>query len=158
MIPGWILVVALVVAVAVVLGMWLSGLANRLNRLHIRTDSARINLEGALRARSSVVAALRPDLSTEAGHASTVALRASDMDARSGAENRLLRELTDSERRNPAFIEASTKVDLAARFYNDAVGDTREVRGRPVVRLFRLAGKAPLPEYYEALSAGDDEL
>jgi hypothetical protein len=29
------------------------------------------------------------------------------------------------------------------------------VRGRPVVRLFRLAGNAPLPEYYEALSAGD---
>lgn len=155
MIPGWILIAALVIALAIVLVMWLSGLANRLNRLHIRTDSARINLEGALHARSSVVAALRPDLAPGAGQTASVALKASDMDARSAAENRLLGELADADRRSPAFIEASTKVDLAARFYNDAVGDTRDVRGRPVVRLFRLAGKAPLPEYYEALSAGD---
>jgi len=155
MIPGWLLIVVAVIAVVAVVGMCLSGLANRLNRLHIRTDSARINLEGALRARAGVVAALRPDLSPEAGRTTAVALRASDMDARSEVENLLLRELSDTDRRNPAFIEASTKVDLAGRFYNDAVGDTRDVRGRPVVRLFRLAGNAPLPEYYEALSAGD---
>ena len=48
MIPGWLLVVVLLVALAVIVGMWLSGMASRLNRLHIRTDSARLNLEGAL--------------------------------------------------------------------------------------------------------------
>ena len=55
MIPGWLLVVVLLVALAVIVGMWLSGMASRLNRLHIRTDSARLNLEGALQGRAAVI-------------------------------------------------------------------------------------------------------
>lgn len=155
MIPGWLLVVVLLVALVAVLGMWLSGLASRLNRLHIRTDSARLNLEGALQARSAVIGTLRPDLQAGADRASGVALRAEEMGARSDAENVLLQALAPTDMTNPAFVSASTKVDLAARFYNDAVGDTLGLRSRPVVRVFRLAGSAPLPAYYEALSAGD---
>lgn len=157
MIPLWVLVVVLVLAVVALVGLWLSLTASRLNRLHIRTDSARLNLEGALHNRSSVIAVLHPDLGNTAGHAAGVALRATDMDARSDAENVLLRRLDDRDLSAPAFIEASVKVDIAARFYNDAVGDTRELRTRPVVRLFRLAGSAPLPEYYEAMSVGQAE-
>lgn len=155
MIPVWILILVVVLAVAAVVGLWLSLTAARLNRLHIRTDAARLNLEGALQARSGVVSALHPELSRTAGRASGVALRASDMDARSDAENALLRQLGGRDLENPAFIEACVKVDIAARFYNDAVGDTRDLRKRPVVRAFRLAGNAPLPMYYEAMSLGE---
>lgn len=155
MISGWLLLVVVLLALAAVVGVWLSGLASRLNRLHIRTDSARLSLEGALQGRAAVIATLRPDLQSMAGRTSGVALRAEEMGARSDAENLLLRSLDADQLSSPAFIGASTKVDLAARFYNDAVGDTLGLRSRPVVRVFRLAGSAPLPAYYEAMSAGD---
>ncbi|MCZ9293164.1 hypothetical protein [Corynebacterium meitnerae] len=38
--------------------------------------------------------------------------------------------------------------DLAVRFYNNAVADTRRLRLRPVIRVLRLAGTAPLPEFF----------
>ena len=38
--------------------------------------------------------------------------------------------------------------DLAVRFYNNAVADTRRLRLRPLIRVLRLAGTAPLPEFY----------
>lgn len=155
MIPGWLLVAVVAVAVVVMVGIWLSGLASRLNRLHIRTDSARVNLEGALQARAAVIGVLRPDLLPAVSRAGGLALRAEDMGARSDAENVLLQELDREDIASPSFVAASTKVDLAARFYNDAVGDTLGLRSRPVVRVFRLAGSAPLPAYYEAMSVGD---
>lgn len=156
MIPVWLLVLVVVVAVLALVGLWLSLTASRLNRLHIRTDAARLALEGALQSRSAVVSAIHPDLMRTAGRTTSVALRAEDMDARSDAENVLLRQLRAEDIANPAFVEASVKVDLAARFYNDAVGDTRDLRGRPVIRVFRLAGSAPLPDYYEAMSVGSE--
>lgn len=150
-IPVWGFIVAVVLILAIVAGVWASGLASRLNRLHIRTDSARVSLEGALHSRSSVVATLQPELGQDVAHVNRVALRATDMGARSEAENELLSELDSQVWTNPNFLEASAKVDLAARFYNDAVSDTLSVRSRPLVRVLRLAGRAPLPEYYEAL-------
>lgn len=40
------------------------------------------------------------------------------------------------------------RYDLAVRFYNNAVADTRRLRLRPVIRVLRLAGTAPLPEFF----------
>lgn len=156
MIPAWLLVLVVVVAVLALVGLWLSLTASRLNRLHIRTDAARLALEGALQSRSAVVSAIHPELMRTAGRTTSVALRAEDMDARSDAENVLLRQLRAEDIGNPAFVEASVKVDLAARFYNDAVGDTRDLRGRSAIRVFRLAGSAPLPAYYEAMSVSSE--
>ncbi len=150
-IPVWAMIATLVVILAIIVGLWASGMATRLNRLHIRTDSARVSLEGALHSRSAVIAALQPDLSQEVAQVNRVALRATDMGARSEAENELLSELKPEVWNAASFVEASSKVDLAARFYNDAVSDTLSVRTRPLVRVLRLAGRAPLPEYYEAL-------
>ncbi|WP_408925657.1 hypothetical protein ACKFRT_02720 [Corynebacterium sp. YSMAA1_1_F7] len=152
-IPVWGFIVALVLILAIIAGVWASDMASRLNRLHIRTDSARVSLEGALHSRSSVISALQPELGQDVAKVNRVALRATDMGARSGAENELLSELNPEVWSNSSFLEASAKVDLAARFYNDAVSDTLGVRSRPLVRALRLAGRAPLPEYYEALLA-----
>jgi hypothetical protein len=49
---------------------------------------------------------------------------------------------------------AGLRVQLARRFHNDAVTDVRRVRRKPVVRIFRLAGHADLPQTVEF----DDEL
>ena len=40
---------------------------------------------------------------------------------------------------------ASLRVQLARRFHNQAVTEVQRVRRKPVVRVFRLAGRAPLP-------------
>jgi len=46
-----------------------------------------------------------------------------------------------------ARVEASAlRVQLARRFHNDAVREVRRVRSKEVVRLFRLAGHAALPQ------------
>jgi hypothetical protein len=44
---------------------------------------------------------------------------------------------------------AAHQVFLARKFYNDAVAATRTARRPPLVRLLRLAGSAPLPEFFE---------
>lgn len=41
---------------------------------------------------------------------------------------------------------AALRVQLARQFHNDAVAEVRRVRAKTVVRLFRLAGHAALPE------------
>jgi hypothetical protein len=48
-----------------------------------------------------------------------------------------------------AVADAARSVHLARTFYNEAVSDTRRARRSRPVRLFRLAGTAPLPEYFE---------
>ncbi|QKE86077.1 hypothetical protein HL663_12580 [Arthrobacter sp. NEB 688] len=49
---------------------------------------------------------------------------------------------------------SSLRVRMARRFHNDAVREVRRVRGKWVVRVFRLAGHATLPERVEF----DDDL
>jgi hypothetical protein len=41
------------------------------------------------------------------------------------------------------------RLTLARRFYNEAVGQTRRLRGTWPVRLLRLAGRTPMPTTYE---------
>ena len=45
--------------------------------------------------------------------------------------------------------EAGLRVQLARRFHNDAVKEVQRVRAKRVVRLFRLAGRADLPQTVE---------
>ncbi|MFD0802297.1 hypothetical protein ACFQZU_13380, partial [Streptomonospora algeriensis] len=53
-----------------------------------------------------------------------------------------------------AEVEAAAKrVMLARRFYNNAVAGIREARSSRLVWLLRLAGSAPMPEFFEM----DDE-
>nr|WP_242516542.1 hypothetical protein [Corynebacterium mendelii] len=142
------MVLAAVVVTTVVL--WACFTAQRLNRLHIRTDAARITLKGALDRRAAVAAALDPSLVAACRRAEATGLGPGDMSARVAAEN----ELTDLLAASPAaahpqIADAEARVALAHRFYNDAVTDTRAVRTRALVRLLRLGGTAPLPAYCE---------
>lgn len=49
--------------------------------------------------------------------------------------------------------DATDRVSMARRFYNDAVRDTRSLREQAPVRALRLAGRAPMPGYVELVDA-----
>ena len=142
LVPWWAVVLAVVAVVALVAALLASATATRLNRMHVRTDLARASLEAALGRRGAVARAAYPELGPDV--------------ARADAENTLgakLAEALDARPPEAALAielhDATTRVELARRFYNDAVTDTRMLRTRPLVRGLRLAGTAPIPEYFD---------
>jgi hypothetical protein len=165
----WTLV-ALVALALVLWGFYISWRASRLDRLHNRVEAARTALDLAMVRRSSVAYELASsellDPATslllasavrrakEAGQAErdlaesdlTRALRAtfgqpgfrSEVEGRDGAKE-LLAELD----------AAAHQVFIARKFYNDVAARTIDARRRPLARVFRLAGNAPQPEFFE---------
>lgn len=149
-----VLVVLLLIAA---FRLWLT--ANRLDRLHVRTEAAWGALEGALSRRvvaaRAVAAAggLPPAQAAELRRVADAADR-SDRAHRADAENDLSRVLSllpppAEERLAAELDDAAERVLLARRFYNDAVRDTRALRAVWFTRVFGLAGRAALPEYFE---------
>ncbi|MGD7001133.1 hypothetical protein [Corynebacterium halotolerans] len=145
----WVLLAVIVTAVL----LWAYFTAQRLNRLHIRTDSALQNLQAALDLRASLVEALIPELTAAARSAAALPLVHNGFDQRAARERHLVEALTHrvgtASALPPQLIDATARVELAHRFYNDAVTTTRALRTRPLVRFFRLGGTAPLPDYFE---------
>jgi hypothetical protein len=140
-----------VVLVALLLAAWILKIANRLDRLHVRTDAAWAAMDAALARRAVLVRTLLvPELSAAASRAES----ASRAD-REQAENELSGLLGTLDRSTLApalaveLADAEERVMLARRVHNDAVRDTLRLRRRRKVRYFRLAGTAPLPEYFE---------
>ncbi|WP_086667789.1 NUDIX hydrolase [Lentzea kentuckyensis] len=140
-----------VVLVALLLAAWILAIANRLDRLHVRTDAAWAALDAALARRAVVARALLdPELSAAASKAES-ATRAE----RELAENELSGLLGALDRSSlaPALAaelsDAEERVMLARRVHNDAVRDTLLQRRRRVARWLRLAGTAPQPSYFE---------
>lgn len=125
--------------------LWAILTAQRLNRLYIRTDAARQQLEAVLDLRATVAAMAFP---SEAGELSAGINQ--DLAGRTEAERRVSQILMVHADQLPIpLVEAATRVSLAYRFYNNAVRDTRALRLRPLVRILRLGGNAQLPEYFE---------
>jgi cellobiose-specific phosphotransferase system component IIA len=151
----------------VIFALWyLSYSATRLDRLHHRVETSWANLDGLLQRRAAV--ALEIAKSDIADPASSLLLTAAAHQARdaqmqtrsqaesglSGAlglllndghlvegiiEKDLLRELS----------ELTDKIRIAIAMHVDAVTRTQMVRAKPVFKIFRLAGSAPLPVTYE---------
>ncbi|HUQ56940.1 NUDIX hydrolase [Lentzea sp.] len=140
-----------VVLVALLFAAWIIALANRLDRLHVRTDAAWAALDAALARRAVVVRALLdPALSAAASRAESASRADREM-----AENELSGLLAALDRSSVApalaaeLADAEERVVLARRVHNDAVRDTLLQRRRRVVRWLRLAGTAPQPSYFE---------
>jgi hypothetical protein len=164
-----------VVVVVAILGVYVSWRAGRLDRLHARLEARRAALDVALVRRSSV--ALELASSGLLDPATSLLLASVAHDARSAQngqgweggqelpESDLTRALravfgqpgfraslngTDGADELLTELEgAAHQVFLARKFYNDAVAATRAARRTPLVRLLRLAGGAPLPEFFE---------
>ncbi|MCO1653475.1 NUDIX hydrolase [Pseudonocardia humida] len=155
----WVLIGLL----AVLLGGLAALTANRvrrLDRLHVRMDAARSALVAALDRRA--LAAARAGALLDPTSAAPLAAAVDAATAagtrwpeREAAENRLGRLLAGMDRsalpRGPAaeLVEAEQLLALARRVHNDAVRDTLGLRSRWLVRHLHLAGRAPLPRYFE---------
>jgi len=157
-----------VVVVLVLFGLYLSQVAGRLDRLHLRIEAARNALEVQLARRSGVVSeiagsGLLDPASSVVLADSAAAARDADLDDlanMAAVESELTHALaaTFSEREDVealdeaagmAFSEsletACRRVQLARTFHNDAVRACLLVRQRRLARWFYLAGRTPLP-------------
>jgi hypothetical protein len=163
--------IVIIVAVVILLGVYVSWRAGRLDRLHIRLEAARAALDATLARRSSV--ALELASSGFLDPATSLLLADAAHVARSGDRDRS-RELAESDLSRAlraAFAQpdfraslvgqggadeliaevesAAHQVYLARRFYNDAVAVTRTARAKPLARVLRLAGGAERPDFFE---------
>jgi 8-oxo-dGTP pyrophosphatase MutT (NUDIX family) len=160
----FVLVVAVVLLLLVVLGFvaWGFRTANRLDRLHVRYDLSWQALDAALGRRAVVARAVAAsafggpsDAEARQLVARADAAEGSPRTGREACENKLSAALAmvDSAAVPAGLIaelaDAEARVVLARRFHNDAVRDTLTLRERRLVRLFRLAGTAALPSYFE---------
>ncbi len=151
------------VLVLLLLGLWLSWTANRLDRMHHRIEVSRSSLDTQLLRRSGAAlelatsGALDParslllvDVAHEARAASrddfegaesdlSEALRAVFADA---VEVRALREAPGTDELLEELAGDCRKVELARRFHNDVVASARVLRSRRRVRWLGLAGRA----------------
>lgn len=151
--------VLVAVAVVVLLALYVSWTAGRLDRLHARVDAAWAALDAQLVRRAAAaraIAAVLPDV-PEARALDAAARAALDAgeDGREVRENDLSRALRAAVPLLAPGADldeletASTRVGLARSFHNAAVRDTRAVRLRRLPRALRLAGHRALPQYFE---------
>lgn len=153
----FLIVIVLVVLLVAAGRLWLT--ANRLDRLHVRTEAAWAALEGALSrrivaTRAVAAAGAFPEPGADRLRLLTSAADGAPRRTRADAENDLSRALATqppviSRELAAELLDASERVALARSFYNDAVRDTRALRAVWFTRLFRLAGRAVLPDYFE---------
>ncbi len=161
-----VLVLALVAAVILAVGLWAYSTANRLDRLHVRSDHSWQALEGALARRAVVARAVAmaiagpvsdPAAAEHARRLAALADRAERADRahRETVENQLSVALSavDIAALRPQLVaelaDAEARVLIARRFHNDAVRDTLALRTQRPVRVLHLGGTAPLPTYFE---------
>ncbi len=156
--------------VLIVVGVYLSWTAGRIDRMHNRVEAARNALDAQLVRRSAVALELATsDLLDPAAAALISEAARSAREAgpaeRDQAESDLslvLRASLDAEGQAAALAAAaagrvlvseletaSRRVVMARRFHNDAVRSTWAVRGKRHVRYLRLAGRAAMPETFE---------
>jgi hypothetical protein len=156
----------LLLAIALFLLWYLSFSATRLDRLHHRVETSWANLDGLLQRRAAI--ALEIARSDRADPASSLLLTAAAYQARdasivhrshaesglSGALGLLQNDLTMESKPGEQELlrelsELTNKIRVAIVIHVDAVNRTRVVRQKLIFKVFRLAGRAPLPVTYE---------
>jgi hypothetical protein len=156
-----------VVAAVVLVAMYLTWIASRVDRLHARAASAAGALDAQLVRRAALANNLAKELaaSGRADHLSAnlhaaahTAIEAEPTD-REAAENDLTRALraavsspageAASPARREELITASRRAALARQVHNDLVRDARAARRRRLVRVLRLTRKHPEPLYFD---------
>jgi hypothetical protein len=163
---GWEWALLLLVLPLLLIGLYLRGLAGRLDRLHLRVDASTAMLDARLERRASLAGELAysgfldPASSLLLLNAASAAQHAAgDRDATESDLSAALRAVFaeesvdallasgDPEARELAVDLATVceGVVLARRFAGDAVRAAVAVRRRWLVRTLRLAGHAPWP-------------
>jgi hypothetical protein len=158
---GWLIAA---VVLAVLLTSWVTFTLTRLDRLHARVDATQAALDAQLVRRAAAVLHVAESSAGVLGDGerrrleqlSEAALNAT-LDDRELAENAIGRAVVELAGRPVDLIpttveelhEAGTRVLIARRFYNDAVRDTRTLRGRRMPRLLHLAGHRDMPQFFD---------
>ena len=160
---GWLV---FAVVLAVLLSMWVTFTLTRLDRLHARVDAAWAALDAQLVRRAAALqhVAESPDsglsvpLRAPCDEVARAALAARTQDAaRQSTENAVGRMISSVAERadllrpdaEAELGEGAERVQVARRFYNDAVRDTRALRSRRMPRLLRLAGRRVMPQFFD---------
>ena len=155
--PTQLILVALLL---VLLGVYVSWTAGRLDRLHARVDAAWAVLDAALVRRAAAARDLAAQLpfdlpqTDDLRRAADAALTGGPVD-REAVENELSTALRLAEPLLPPapcraeLADAATRVRLARALHNHAVADTLVLRLRRLPRALRLAGHRVLPRYFD---------
>jgi hypothetical protein len=143
-----------VIAVVAVLSAYLGWTAHRVERVHVRVQSAERALDAHLlrRAAAAAVVAEHTD-AVELYAAARLALDAAEGE-REAAENDLTRQLQAAPLSGPdpavhALIVTSRRVVLARQVHTDLVRDALTARRRPLVRMLGMAHRYPRPHYFD---------
>lgn len=148
--------------VMLVMVWYLSFTATRLDRLHHRVETSWANLDAALKtrsalaleiARSNLVDPATSMLLLAAAHVAVVADQSERADAEEELSQLLLSLLEEKALDSDGEIfrelnSARDRLRIAIALHLEAVSRTQAQRKRPIVRIFRLAGRAPLPVKY----------
>ncbi|BDD82907.1 hypothetical protein TPB0596_26700 [Tsukamurella pulmonis] len=158
-----VLVIGLIVMAVLVVAALAYQTAHRLDRLHVRVDLSFAALEAALARRSAVARAVAASIPADRGPTLRAAADRAENAApedRMPMENRLSAAIGAIGIENlprslvAEIADADTRVTMARRFHNDAVRDTRALRGRRFVRWLHLGGTAPMPQYFDIVDRG----
>lgn len=150
----------------VIIGWYLSFSASRLDRLHHRVETSWATLDSLLQQRAALAQQIVAESNLDPATAylistSAISARKANIIERSAAESVLSESLKlvqnsaqDNSLELPSELlvelsDITKKVKMAINIHLEAVNATRNVRSKIFIRLFRLAGKAPLPVRYE---------
>jgi hypothetical protein len=142
------------VAVVALLAAYLGWTAHRVERVHVRAQSAERALDAHLLRRAAAAAVVAEDGdNVELYAAARLALDA-DPDERESAENDLTRQLqavplTGADAATRTLIATSRRVVLARQVHTDLVRDALTSRERLLVRALRMARRYPRPQYFD---------
>ena len=154
----------ILLAVAVVLlALYVTWTAGRLDRMHARVDAAWAALDAQLVRRAAAARGLLPHLPAgperaALDQASAAALGAAEQD-RDLVENALTRAVRGAVPLLPSSPDAARalaeleamahRAVLARAFHNGAVSGARTLRRRRLPRLLRLAGHRAMPQFFD---------
>jgi hypothetical protein len=168
-------IIVLVVLALVLWSFYVSWRASRLDRLHNRVEAARTALDLALVRRAAAASELASSGLLDPAASLLLAdgvrrVRQVGPAERDLAESDLTRALRatlgDPDFRKELAVDgdadhggaaelvaeveaAAQQVFIARKFYNDLAGRTVYARRRPLARALRLAGSAPLPQFFD---------
>ena len=158
---GWLIGA---VVLTVLLTAWVIFTLTRLDRLHARVDAAQAALDAQLVRRAAALQhvvevgaaslqrteayRVRPGCDRRVGYGRLRPRRRPK--TRSGTPSRTWPSGIRTPRPEAGELhEACVRVNIARRFYNDAVRDTRHLRGRRMPRILHLAGHREMPRYFD---------
>jgi len=139
-------------ALAVILvAVYVTWTAGRLDRIHARVDAAWAALDAQLVRRSAAARALGVPLVSAAADAALEASPADRQD-RESALSQALRSAWPAVPPGPVRDElaaAASRVSLARSFHNGAVTNAQALRRKRMVRALHLAGHRDVPQFFD---------